>query len=316
MGGTSRASVLRSDWRPLGPERHGLGEGARFLDGRLYFVDIIAGRLLRADPRSDEPPRELVRLDVPLGAVALAEPREATGGVPAFIAAAGTGIARLARSGELGWFGRPADGGPVERRMNDAATDPSGRFWATSMAWDSTDGAGALHRLEPDGQVTTVLTGCTVPNGPVFSADGRTMWLADTPRSVILRYDVEPATGDLGGREVFVEVDGTPDGMTLDAEGFLWSAIHGSSCLHRYHPSGDLVERIEVPARQPTSIAISVGAPHVLVVTSSTEGLDEPQDHDGRTLVAEVSVGGRPQPTARAHQVRPGHGARRSPRPR
>ncbi|MDN4176096.1 hypothetical protein QWY28_24330, partial [Nocardioides sp. SOB77] len=68
-------------------------------------------RLLRADPRSDEPPRELVRLDVPLGAVARAEPREATGGVPAFIAAAGTGIARLARSGELGWFGRPADGG-------------------------------------------------------------------------------------------------------------------------------------------------------------------------------------------------------------
>jgi len=95
-------------------------------------------------------------------------------------------------------------------------------------------------------------------------------------------------------------VDGTPDGMTIDAEGFLWSAIHGSSCLHRYDPSGDLVEGIEVPARQPAGVAISVEAPHVLVVTTSTEGLDEPQDHDGRTLVAEVAAVGRPQPTARS----------------
>lgn len=308
MPGTPRASVLRSDWRPLGTERHELGEGARFLDGQLWFVDIIAGRLLHADPRSDQPPQDLVQLDVPLGAVALADtgaPGEADGR-PTFIAAAGTGIARLDPFGELGWFGQPADGGPVERRMNDAATDPSGRFWATSMAWDSTDSAGALHRLEPDGQVTTVLTGYTVPNGPAFSADGRTMWLADTPRSVIHRYDVDPATGDLGEREVFVQVDGTPDGMTVDAEGFLWSAIHGSSCLHRYSPSGDLVERIEVPARQPTSIAISAEAPHVLVLTTATEGLDEPQDHDGRALVADVAVAGRPQPTARP--VRGGRG--------
>jgi sugar lactone lactonase YvrE len=87
--------------------------------------------------------------------------------------------------------------------------------------------------------------------------------------------------------------------MTLDAEGFLWSAIHGSSCLHRYRPTGELVERINLPARQPTSIAITVEAPYLVVVTTATEGMDEPHGHDGHTLVAEVAVGGSAQPPVR-----------------
>jgi sugar lactone lactonase YvrE len=183
--------------------------------------------------------------------------------------------------------------------MNDAVADPSGRVWAGSMAWDSTDAAGALYRLDLDGRVTTVLTGLTIPNGPAFGLDGRTMYLADSARSTIYRYAVEPATGELGDHQVFAAVDGTPDGMTVDADGFVWSAIHGSSCLHRYSPAGELVERVELPARQPTSVALSVEPPHVLVVTTATEGLDEPREHDGRVLAVEVAVGGRPQPFAR-----------------
>jgi sugar lactone lactonase YvrE len=287
----SGTSVVRSEWRALGPERYELGEGARFLDGRLFFVDLTAGRLLYADPRGDAPPEELVHLDVPIGAVAL--PADGRSG---FVGAIGTGIARLDRSGALSWFGRPAEGGPHRLRVNDAATDPSGRFWATSMAWDKADDAGAVYRLDPDGRVTTVLTGLTIPNGPAFSADGMTMWLADSARSVLYRFDVDPASGRLGEREAFAHVDGTPDGMTVDAEGYLWSAIHGSSCLHRYSPAGELDERIDLPARQPTSIALTVEAPYLAVVTTATEGMDQPQGHDGRTLVAEVAVGGLAQP--------------------
>lgn len=291
-------SVVVSDWQALGPQRHELGEGARWLDGRLHFVDLTAGRLFHADPWTDEPPEELVHLDVPIGTVALRAGHSLEDQAP-FLAAAGTGIGRLSRSGELTYLAQPAAGGPDDLRVNDAATDPAGRFWLTSMAWDKTDDAGAVYRMDPDGSVTTVLTGLTIPNGPGFSADGRTMWLADSARSVLYRFDADPATGELGERQVFAEVDGTPDGMTVDAEGFLWSAVHGSSCLHRYSPDGDLAERIELPASQPTSIAISVQAPYLLVVTTATEGMDQPHDEDGRTIVAEVSVAGLPQPAAR-----------------
>jgi sugar lactone lactonase YvrE len=298
MGLAAGTSVVRGEWRPLGPERYELGEGARFLGGRLYFVDLLAGRLLRADPRGEDAPVQLVGLDVPLGAVALLA-GGGTGERPALLGAVGTGVARL-EDGAPSWIARPAAGGPVALRVNDAATDPAGRFWFTSMAWDQEEDAGAVYRLDPDGRVTTVLAPYTVPNGPAFSADGRTMWLADSARSTIHRFPADPATGELGEQEVFAEVDGTPDGMTVDADGFLWSAIHGSSCLHRYHPSGELVERVPLPARQPTSIAISVEPPYLLVVTTATEGLDEPGDHDGRTLVTDVAVGGLSQPLARA----------------
>ena len=80
-------SVVRSEWRALGSERYELGEGARWLDGRLHFVDLTAGRLLRADPRTDAPPEELVHLDVPLGAVA----RAAGDRAGPYVAAAGAG---------------------------------------------------------------------------------------------------------------------------------------------------------------------------------------------------------------------------------
>jgi sugar lactone lactonase YvrE len=282
--------VLRGEWRPVGPERYELGEGARFVGDRLLFVDLYAGRLHQVDPRGTVPPRELLELDVPLGAVAVADGY-------GFVAAAGTGIARLDLCGSLTWLSRPAEGGATALRMNDAAADPSGRFWAGSMAWDNSEGAGALHRLDPDGQVWTVLSGLTIPNGPAFSPDGRTMYLSDTPHSVIHRYPLDPATGELGEREVFAEVDGTPDGMTLDAEGCVWSAIYGSGCVHRYDPSGALVGRFEMPARQPTSVAISVEPPYLLAVTTATEGLGDPIEHDGRVLVVPVDVAGLPQPS-------------------
>ena len=48
------------------------------------------------------------------------------------------------------------------------------------------------------------------------------------------------------------EADGHPDGMTVDAAGYLWTAIWGGSRLDRYAPDGTLAEVIHVPASDPT----------------------------------------------------------------
>jgi sugar lactone lactonase YvrE len=65
-------------------------------------------------------------------------------------------------------------------RMNDGACDPQGRFWAGTMAYDESPGAGTLYRLELDGRCTTVLTGLTISNGLGWSPDGSTMYLNDS----------------------------------------------------------------------------------------------------------------------------------------
>ena len=284
------SAIVGPEWRAVGPAME-LGEGARVIGDRIIQVDLLAGRLHELEPISGRM-RVLNALDVPLGAVAPVADRPDW-----WIAAAGTGVAFLGPSSESDWIARPEDGAAAPMRMNDGACDPAGRFWFGSMAYDPSSASGALYRVDPDLSITRVLDGITVPNGPVFDADGTVMYVADSAAGLIHRITLD-AAGELTGTAEFARVDGSPDGMCVDVENHLWSAIWGAGAVHRYAPSGALVEVIDVPALQPTSIAIGGG--HI-AITSATHGLTEPGEHDGRTLIAGCTVDGLPtasfQPT-------------------
>ncbi|MFF3560929.1 SMP-30/gluconolactonase/LRE family protein [Streptomyces sp. NPDC002574] len=269
----------------LGDERLELGEGIRWSDGRAVLTDILTGRLLAA------PAFEAVaRLSVPLGAVAPVEGRPGH-----WIAAAGTGICRTDPAGRTRWLARPEDGAPEPMRMNDGVADPYGRFWAGSMAYAATEDAGSLYRVDRDGGVTRVLRGITVPNGPAFTADGRTMYLADSARGVVRRFPVDVATGELGTPETFVTVDsGSPDGMTVDAEGALWTAVWGTGQVRRHLPDGTLDRVVELPAAQLAGLCLGGPDGRTLYVTSATIGLDAPGPFDGAVFAVRVDVPGTP----------------------
>ena len=195
--------------------------------------------MLEADENKPGPLRELVRLDVTLGAVA-----PLAGASDEWIAACGTGIALIRKGGRLEWLGRPEEGKPVRMRMNDAVADPAGRFWAGSMAFDFTPDAGSLYRVDLDGTVDKVLDGITISNGPAFDAAGATMYFTDTARRRIDRFHVDPESGALSDRTLFAQLTGgteNPDGMVVDEEGDVWVAVWGASEVRRYRPDGELV---------------------------------------------------------------------------
>lgn len=271
--------TLVGEWAPLSVARYELGEGARATDGGFVVVDLLAGALISDDGSV------LQDIDVPLGAVA---PRPGVG----WIAAAGNGIAFLDRSGgKVEWVARLLNDAPVPMRMNDGVADPHGRFWAGAMPYGDHPGTGFLVRVDVDGSTHRVLDGLTIPNGPAFSADGTVMYLAESTAGVITRYEVAD-NGRLSTPTVFAEIgDASPDGMTVDADGYLWSALWGGHRIHRYAPDGELVAVVPVPAAQPTSIAFGSGR---ILVTSATTGLDEPGPWDGATLVASTTVAGVP----------------------
>jgi sugar lactone lactonase YvrE len=276
---------METRWTALPGERFALGEGLRLVGERVVMVDILSGRLLELPPGLAGEPNTLVSLDEPMGAVAPL----AGGG---WIAAAGTGIAVLQPGAGVSWLARPEDAAAHRMRMNDGAADPHGRFWAGSMAYDEVRGAGSVYRVDPDGTVTRVLGGITVPNGPVFSADGRLMYLADTAEGVIYRFPVHPDTGELGERAEFARLDtGGPDGMTVDVDGFVWSAIWGAGEVRRFDPNGAVERVLKVPASQPTSVCLAAGQ---LLVSSATVGLAAPGEHDGAVLRGPAPVGARP----------------------
>ncbi len=132
-----------------------------------------------------------------------------------------------------------AEVAPPGTRMNDAACDPQGRFWAGTLANDYHEGGGALFRLDGSGQHTLMLDGLTISNGLGWSPDGRTMYLVDSGPRLIYAFAFDPENGDLSGQRVVVTVSrevGAPDGMTVDRDGDLWVAIYGGGCVHRYAP--------------------------------------------------------------------------------
>lgn len=260
----------------LSQEAYELGEGARAVDG-VTFVDLLAGRLLRHPGTEGGEVEPVLEVGVPLGAVA-----PVAGEPGRRVAALGDGIALLDGGGSIEWLARPEQDAPAPTRMNDGVCDTEGRFWAGSMAYDGESPLGGLYRVDPDGTVTRVAEGLAIANGPAVSADGRWLFLADSAAHTVTRYALAQ-DGTLSDGTVVVRTgaDGVPDGMTTDAEGTLWVAVHGAGEVRRYDADGYPLLTVALPASQPTSVAIVPGG---LVVTTATEGLEDPGPADGRLL--------------------------------
>lgn len=238
----------------LGPSE-AAGEGP-FWDARvdrLGWVDIERGQLHLTDPRSGAD--DVLETGVPLGAAA---PTGAEG----YVLALADGFAHVDAPGDAPRYLARVDDDAGRLRMNDGKCDPQGRFWAGTMAYDVTPGAGSLYRLDIDGSVTTVLTDVTISNGLDWSPDGSVMHYVDSMTGRVERFTVDPASGELADRSTLVDLGlpaddslVVPDGLTLDAQGCVWVAVFGGECVRRYSPAGQLLAVVDLPGRTPTSCA-------------------------------------------------------------
>lgn len=273
--------------------RCGLGEGPVWdeREGRLCWVDILAGRVHRLAPETGAV--ETMQAGEPAGALAL----RGNGGL--VLALAG-GFALTER------FGAPVrrlaayDGAGPGMRMNDGKCDPAGRFWAGSMAMDFRAGAGALFRLDPDGTVTRMVEDVTISNGMDWTEDGARMYYIDSPKRTVDVFDFDAAAGAMANRRVLVEIPeeaGVPDGMTLDSEGRIWVALWGGGAVRCYSPQGKLEEVIEVPAPQTTSCCFGGGDFSVLYITSARDGMSREElarsPHAGGVFAVRCGARGR-----------------------
>jgi sugar lactone lactonase YvrE len=263
---------------------HGEGAGWHRADGVLNVVDMLAGDVVTLGDDG-----AVSRLHV--GEVAAAWRERTAGGL---VVAVERGFALLDAEGRTEWSVDAWTDPSI--RMNDGACDPQGRFYCGSMAYDERPEAATLWRLDTDGSVHPVLERLTISNGLVWSLDGSTAYHIDTPQGRVDGYSFDAEAGSFADRRTVAEVaGGSPDGMTIDAEGGLWVAIWRGSAVHRYSPDGELTAVVEVDARQVTSVAFGGAAYDRLFVTTSREGLDPGDDpRAGAVFVADVGVRGVP----------------------
>jgi len=187
--------------------------------------------------------------------------------------------------------------------MNDGRCDALGRLWAGTIAVDAhggpVTGGGTLYRLDPDLTVTPVRSGVTLSNGMDWSPDGRTFYYVDSASGGIDAYDFDLEAGALGPPRRAVEIDpgsGFADGMCVDADGALWTAVWGTGEVRRYTPDGALDRAIGLPVSQPTSCAF---AGDVLVITTAWHRLSAQerarQPLAGGLFACSPGVCGRPE---------------------
>jgi sugar lactone lactonase YvrE len=277
------------------PAQCQLGEGPVWdVDqGRLWWVDLLAGHVHAVDPGTSE--RTWFDAGDPVGAVGLTRSGQLVLAVVDGFALADYDGQHLAR----------VPGFSIDRtaiRFNDGKPDPWGHFCAGTMAWDESGRPpGSLYRLSPDGTVTELFGDVGLSNGLDWTDDRRLFYYADSNSGRVDLFDTDPDTGTLTGRRPFVTVpepDGIPDGLTLDAEGCVWLAVWGSGEVRRYTPAGRLDTVVRLPARQITSSAFGGPDLGTLYITCAWEGLSPAerveQPHAGDIFACIPGVPGRP----------------------
>ncbi len=271
-----------------------LGEGPIW-DARkqvLYWVDISGCKVHVFDPATGQD--RAVDVGQPVGTVV---PRR-SGGV---MVALRDGFAALDMdTGRLTLIADPEAHLP-ENRFNDGKCDPAGRFWAGTMRIaEDRAGAGSLYRLDPDLSVHTMWDRITVANGIAWSLDAQTMYYIDTPTKMVVAFEYNLETGAIANPRPVVSTPngpGSPDGMTIDAEGMLWVAYWNGWRVVRWDPAtGEALAVIELPVQQPT--APWFGGPGLddLYITSARTGLNDAalskQPHAGSIFRAKVDARG------------------------
>lgn len=254
--------------------RNRLGEGPLWSveEQSLYWVDIENETFWRWHPETGS--HEMFHVGTQIGVLAL----RAGGGL---VMATQKGFGYWdERSQNLTIIAHPEAEQP-QKRFNDGAVDCRGRFWAGTMnIAEGENRDGVLYRLDLDGSVHVMETGIGVSNGIGWSPDNTIMYFTDSPRRTIYAYAFDAETGNITNATTFVktpEGEGFPDGLTVDSEGYVWSAFWDGAKIVRYTPRGEIERVIQMPVLRPTSCVF--GGPNLdeLYITSAWSRLSEQQ---------------------------------------
>ena len=159
---------------------------------------------------------------------------------------------------------------------NDLVERADGSIWFTDPSYGILSdyeghqgqvetGGCHVYRIDPDGTLTRVADDFAQPNGLAFSTDERELYIVDSERGHVRRFDVSDG-GSLSGGEVLVADAGGYDGVRTDDGGRLW--LGSQDGLHCVDRDGTLLGKLLLPE---TCANLTFGGPqrNVLYVTAT-----------------------------------------------
>lgn len=269
------------------------------LDNSIYFVDIKKPTINRFCINSGLVDSIVTPSEV--GCIVLKE----GGGV---VAAMQSGLALVDFNYQKYSFFSSIDNDLPNNRPNDGKCDKAGRLWIASMDNKEVNPTGKLWSISPTAPPKIMDKNFVVGNGIDWSLDSKQMYFTDSANRTIFSYDFNLAEGTIKNKRVFAKVsdsDGFPDGLTVDSQGFVWSAHWDGWKVTRYDPNGLVDKIIELPVPRPTSLAF--GGPNLstLFITSASIGLSKKElakaPLSGALFGFASSISGRPCNLYSAH---------------
>ena len=200
-------------------------------------------------------------------------------------------------------------------RLNDGRCDRQGRFVVGGCVLPPEEGTHKVYTVDAVGWTADPTIDVKLSNSICWSADGKTMFFADTLAGnwgKIWKVEYDVATGKLGTMTEFVDYEAVrrdvlgrsepcptslfpacPDGSTTDTAGGLWNAAFGGGCVLRFGPDGKVTHLVRVPgATNVTCCCFGGPEMRTLYVTSATAFVPEGQQEvHGGALFAVKNLG-------------------------
>lgn len=139
--------------------------------------------------------------------------------------------------------------------LGDMVLDEHGRAYVGSQAREK----GAIVRIDPDDTFHVVAERLDFPNGMAITPDGATLIVAESTGRRLSAFTLD-GDGGLSDRRVLAEgLDGPPDGIAIDAQGGIWTALTLAHRFERITEDGTVTDRVDTGDR--TAIACALGGP-------------------------------------------------------
>ena len=267
-----------------------VGEGPLWhpMEKKVYWTDIKRGKMFRYDPLTE------MHEQFYEGALVGGFTIQVDGSLLLFME---KGAIAIWRKGTLTYV---IDNIPGEQnnRFNDVIADPAGRVFCGMMRLDEQSG-GKLYRLDTDGSIKVVMEKVQLSNGMAFTVDKRHMYYTDSLARQIYVFDYDESNGSITNQNVFLKIaDETtiPDGMTLDAKDYIWSARWDGWSLFRYAPDGSDDRQIRLPAKQVSSLTFG-GDDYTDIYVTTAGGHDRTKNGSGAGALFRIrsDIKGKPE---------------------
>lgn len=188
----------------------------------------------------------------------------------------------------------------ADRRTNDGKCSPNGSLLIGIMNLQCKEGKGSLYLVNDNLELRKILSNLSIPNGMAWSPLDQQMFFIDSPSYKITSFHLNEQTGAITDQKTVVQISkglGMPDGMTIDKEGCLWVAHWGGYGVYRWNPAtGQLVDKIDVPAPHVTCCVFGGENMDELFITTARDGLTNKQLKEyplsGSLFVAKTTTSG------------------------